>query len=107
LGIDECGRCQFSRLNQWTNGMNLVTNDRILSHSPARLETYYRWVNTVKSSWSGGILPMSDLPVLKCIKYLQITQQPTVSNVHWSSDCTNWMKRTKTQQRHRQLSLPR
>jgi hypothetical protein len=36
--------------------MNLVTNDRILSHSPARLETYYKdGSNTVKSSWSGGI----------------------------------------------------
>jgi hypothetical protein len=32
----------FPDLNQLTNGMNLVTNDRILSHSPARLETYYK-----------------------------------------------------------------
>jgi hypothetical protein len=45
----------FSDLNQLTKGMNLVTDDRILSHSPARLETYYKDGSPSKSSWSGGI----------------------------------------------------
>ncbi|PKH66898.1 laminin G [Flavobacterium sp. ALD4] len=40
----------FADLNQLTNGLSLETNDRIQSHSPARLETY-----TSPNGWDGQI----------------------------------------------------
>lgn len=52
----------FSDLNALTSGMDLETSDRILSHSPTRLETYFKDVNNVaNSSWSGAISANSGL----------------------------------------------
>ncbi len=46
----------FADLNQLTAGMNLHTDDRIQSHSPALLETYYRdELQPGNSTWSGTI----------------------------------------------------
>jgi hypothetical protein len=46
----------FSNLNTLTAGMNLETSDRILSHSPTLLETYFKdQNNSANSSWSGAI----------------------------------------------------
>ena len=43
----------LSDLNVLTEGMNLVTSDRILSHSPSLLETYYQ--GNSGGSWSGTV----------------------------------------------------
>ncbi len=52
----------FSDLNMLTSGMNLETSDRILSHSPTQLETYFKDLNNiVNSSWSGAISANSGL----------------------------------------------
>jgi hypothetical protein len=48
----------FQNLNQLTKGMNLVTDDRILSHSPARLETYYKDGSPSKKVVGQEELPM-------------------------------------------------
>jgi hypothetical protein len=48
----------FQNLNQLTNGMNLVTNDRILSHSPARLETIIKMGQPSKVVGQEELLPM-------------------------------------------------
>ncbi|AUP81273.1 LamG-like jellyroll fold domain-containing protein [Flavivirga eckloniae] len=52
----------FSDLNALTSGMNLETSDRMLSHSPTQLETYFKDVNNAaNSSWSGAISANSGL----------------------------------------------
>ncbi|WP_406682777.1 T9SS type A sorting domain-containing protein [Seonamhaeicola sp. MEBiC1930] len=52
----------FSDLNALTSGMNLETSDRILSHSPTQLETYFKDAhNSSNSSWSGAISTNSGL----------------------------------------------
>ncbi|BAO74694.1 LamG-like jellyroll fold domain-containing protein [Winogradskyella sp. PG-2] len=46
----------FSDLNVLTQGMQLETSDRILSHSPSLLETYYKDEGQpLNSSWNGTI----------------------------------------------------
>ncbi len=52
----------FSNLNVLTSGMNLQTSDRILSHSPTQLETYFKDNATpANSSWNGAISANSGL----------------------------------------------
>ncbi|MCH9659793.1 MAG: LamG domain-containing protein, partial [Bacteroidetes bacterium] len=52
----------FSDLNTLTSGMTLETSDRILSHSPTQLETYFKDANnSANSSWSGAISANSGL----------------------------------------------
>ncbi len=52
----------FSNLNVLTSGMNLQTSDRILSHSPTQLETYFKDnVTPANSSWNGAISANSGL----------------------------------------------
>lgn len=52
----------FSDLNALTSGMQLETSDRILSHSPTYLETYFKDANNAtNSSWSGAISANSGL----------------------------------------------
>ncbi len=46
----------FSNLNALISNIPLETSDRILSHSPTRLDTYYKDVNSPgNSSWNGTI----------------------------------------------------
>ncbi|MFC5047019.1 LamG-like jellyroll fold domain-containing protein [Aquimarina hainanensis] len=46
----------FKNLNELTKNLALSTGDRILSLSPAQLETYYKHPTDItKSSWSGNI----------------------------------------------------
>ena len=69
----------FSDLNQLTSGMNLVTDDRVLSHSPAHLETYYKDGSTPsRSSWSGGISANGGLTNTKMYKVFTTYQQPLI-----------------------------
>ncbi len=51
----------FSDLNALTSGMNLQTSDRILSHSPTQLETYFKDASPANSSWNGTISANSGL----------------------------------------------
>ena len=69
----------FSDLNKLTSGMNLVTDDRVLSHSPAHLETYYKDGSTPsRSSWSGGISANGGLTNTKMYKVFTTYQQPLI-----------------------------
>lgn len=59
----------FSDINSLTYSMNLETDDRILSHSPARLETYYKNESVPENStWSGTISEIGGLSVSKMYK---------------------------------------
>jgi len=80
----------FSDLNQLTKSMNLVIDDRILSHSPARLETYYKDGSTPsKSSWSGGITADGGLTNTKMYKVFTTYQQAlTIKGT--SVNASNW-----------------
>ena len=60
---------KFTDLNTLTQGMNLDTDDRILSHSPAQLETYYKdSSNPTNSTWSGSISANGGLSTSKMYK---------------------------------------
>lgn len=59
----------FSNLNLLTQDLKLETNDRILSHAPSRLETYYFDITKPKkSTWSGTISAFGGLSNLKMYK---------------------------------------
>ncbi|MFT4612312.1 MAG: hypothetical protein ACJA2M_000403 [Polaribacter sp.] len=46
----------YSNLNALTEGLNLETSDRLLSHSPSQLETYFKdEAIPLNSGWSGSI----------------------------------------------------
>ncbi|SNR71632.1 LamG-like jellyroll fold domain-containing protein [Lutibacter flavus] len=60
---------KFTDLNALTQGMNLDTDDRILSHSPAQLETYYKdESNSGNSTWSGTVSANGGLSTSKMYK---------------------------------------
>ncbi|MFT4804477.1 MAG: hypothetical protein ACI9YE_001681 [Psychroserpens sp.] len=60
---------KFTDINVLTQGMNLDTNDRILSHSPAQLEIYYKDnSNSANSTWSGSISGNGGLSTSKMYK---------------------------------------
>jgi hypothetical protein len=63
----------FSNLNALTQGLNLETNDRILSHSPALLETY-----TSPNGWAGLISNEGGLKNTKMYKVFTTYQQPLI-----------------------------
>jgi hypothetical protein len=88
----------FSNLNALTQGLQLETNDRMQSHSPARLETYFKDVSTPsKSSWSGEISANGGITNTKMYKVFTTHQQPlvikgspvTISNWNFPIQ-TNW-----------------
>lgn len=69
----------FSNLNALTQGLSLETNDRMQSHSPARLETYFKDSSTPsKSSWSGGITADGGITFTKMYKVFTTHQQALV-----------------------------
>ena len=88
----------FSNLNQLTKGLNLETDDRILSFAPSLTETYYKDnFNPLKSTWSGGITNAGGLSSAKMYKIYtthpqSITAQgTTVKLSNWSFPIlTNW-----------------
>jgi len=67
----------FSDINKLTEGLNLETSDRILSHSPAQLETYYKNESTPSNSgWSGSISANGGMSTSKMYKVNMAHQQP-------------------------------
>lgn len=80
----------FSNLNTLTTGLNLETNDRIQSHLPARLETYFKdTTNPARSGWSGEISNEGGLTVNKMYKIFTATDQTlTIQGVPIS--ISNW-----------------
>jgi hypothetical protein len=71
LGIDECDWCLFD-LNALTKNLKLETDDRMLTNSPARLETYLKNESTPSNSgWSGAT--NGGLSDTKMIKYIWST----------------------------------
>ena len=60
---------KFTDINALTNGLSLETNNRILSHSPAQLETFYKdSSNPLNSTWSGSISANGGLSTSKMYK---------------------------------------
>ena len=60
---------KFSNLNALTQGLNLETDDRMLSHSPSELETYYKDGSVLSNStWSGTISGNGGMSVSKMYK---------------------------------------
>ena len=60
---------KFTDINSLTSGLNLETNNRILSHSPAQLETFYKDnSNSENSTWSGSISANGGLSTSKMYK---------------------------------------
>ena len=59
----------FSNLNTLTKSLNLETDDRMLSHSPSQLETYYKDQSVASNStWSGTISGNGGMSVSKMYK---------------------------------------
>eukprot|EP01029_Cantina_marsupialis_P023155 TRINITY_DN572_c0_g8_i1.p1 TRINITY_DN572_c0_g8~~TRINITY_DN572_c0_g8_i1.p1 ORF type:complete len:2842 (+),score=386.31 TRINITY_DN572_c0_g8_i1:11260-19785(+) len=78
---------KFSDLNVLTRGMNLETSDKILSHSPSLLETYYK--NGDQSGWSGTISSNGGVSTSKMYKVNLVHQQElNISGV--AVDVKNW-----------------
>ncbi len=69
----------FSDINNLTSSLNLSTSDRILSHSPAQLETYYKdGSNPSNSGWAGTVSLNGGLSVYKMYKVNLNTQQSLI-----------------------------
>ncbi|MGA9639149.1 LamG-like jellyroll fold domain-containing protein [Flavobacterium sp.] len=91
----------FTDLNTLTKGLNLETSDRMLTNSPARLETYYKnEAIPANSGWSGTISAYGGLTNSNMIKVFLAHEQPltikgTVINVaNWSfpmQEKWNWL----------------
>lgn len=88
----------FTAINTLTENMNLQTDDRMLSHSPSQLETYYKDAsNAANSSWSGTISSNGGISANKMYKvnfaeqqFLTIKGAP-VSIQGWTFPIkTNW-----------------
>ena len=80
----------FSNINTLTQGLNLETDDRILSHSPSQLETYYKdESNANNSTWSGTISANGGLSVAKMYK-VNFTNAQTLSVKGNKVDILNW-----------------
>lgn len=80
----------FSDLNTLTKNLNLETSNRILSHSPALLDTYFKdKSNPVNSGWSGTISANGGLSSSKMYK-VNITEEQTLKIKGKSIDVTTW-----------------
>jgi hypothetical protein len=76
LNVDDT---KFSNLNALTQGMNLKTDDRMLSHSPSALETYYKDESVPSNStWSGTISGNGGMSTSKMYK-VRFSEAQTLS----------------------------
>jgi hypothetical protein len=81
---------KFLDLNALTQGMDLNTDDRILSHSPAQLETYYKdESNSANSTWSGSISANGGLSTSKMYK-VNFDFEQSLSSRGIPGDISNW-----------------
>ncbi|WP_281233899.1 LamG-like jellyroll fold domain-containing protein [Flavobacterium gelatinilyticum] len=80
----------FSDLNTLTKNLTLETSNRILSHSPALLDTYFTdKSNPANSGWSGTISANGGLSSSKMYK-INVTQEQTLKIKGKSVDVTAW-----------------
>ncbi|MDO7171829.1 LamG-like jellyroll fold domain-containing protein [Mariniflexile sp. AS56] len=87
---------EFSNLNALTEGMHLNTNDRILSHSPAQLDTYYKDASHVgNSTWSGTVTSNGGISTSKMYKVnFNLAQSLNIKGV--PVDMSTWSFPIKT-----------
>ncbi|MBW1298595.1 LamG-like jellyroll fold domain-containing protein [Aquimarina litoralis] len=74
-------------LNVLTEGMNLETSDRILSHAPSLLETFYE--DTSGGNWSGTIGANGGLSTTKMYK-MYLANSETLSITGSPVDANTW-----------------
>ncbi|SHH56276.1 T9SS type A sorting domain-containing protein [Flavobacterium johnsoniae] len=80
----------FSDLNTLTKNLTLETSNRILSHSPALLDTYFKDAsNPANSGWSGTISANGGLSSSKMYK-VNVTQEQTLKIKGKNVDVTTW-----------------
>ncbi|WP_163411213.1 T9SS type A sorting domain-containing protein [Flavobacterium ajazii] len=80
----------FSDLNTLTKNLTLETSNRILSHSPALLDTYFKdKSNPANSGWSGTISANGGLSSTKMYK-INVTEEQTLKIKGKSVDVTTW-----------------
>ncbi|SHG51876.1 Por secretion system C-terminal sorting domain-containing protein [Winogradskyella jejuensis] len=69
----------FNNLNALTQGMDLATSDRILSHSPSYLDTYYLDIPATSAiGWSGSLSANGGLSSNKMYKMYTANSQPFI-----------------------------
>lgn len=80
----------FSDLNTLTKNLTLETSNRILSHSPAQLDTYFKdKSNPANSGWSGTISANGGLSSSKMYK-INLTEEQTLKLKGKSVDTSTW-----------------
>ncbi|WP_298545987.1 LamG-like jellyroll fold domain-containing protein [uncultured Aquimarina sp.] len=80
----------FSDINALTGGMNLETSDRMLSHSPSLLETFYKDESIpANSTWSGTISANGGLSVDKMYK-IHVANEQSLSIKGNPVDIDTW-----------------
>lgn len=80
----------FSDLNALTKNLTLETSNRILSHSPAQLDTYFKDnSNPANSGWSGTISANGGLSPSKMYK-INVTEEQTLKIKGKSVDVSTW-----------------
>jgi hypothetical protein len=80
----------FSDLNTLTKKLTLETSNRILSHSPAQLDTYFKDnSNPLNSGWSGTISANGGLSASKMYK-VNVTEEQTLTIKGNSVDVSKW-----------------
>jgi hypothetical protein len=80
----------FSDLNTLTKNLTLETSNRILSHSPAQLDTYFKdKSNPSNSGWSGTISANGGLSPSKMYK-INVTEEQTLKIKGKSVDVSVW-----------------
>ncbi|MFK5889462.1 MAG: T9SS type A sorting domain-containing protein [Flavobacteriaceae bacterium] len=78
----------FSDLNKLTEKLNLNTDDRIQSHSPAQLEVYYKDTSSPSNSgWSGTLNSLSEFKMYK----LNIANEQILNIRGPVVDISNWL----------------
>jgi hypothetical protein len=87
LNVDDS---KFTNLNALTQGLSLETDDRLLSHSPSQLETYYKNSSMASNStWSGTISANGGLSTSKMYK-VRFANKQTLSIKGVPEDISNW-----------------
>ena len=80
----------FANLNTLTQNLNLETDDRMLSHSPSQLETYYKDYSVASNStWSGTISGNGGMSVAKMYK-VKFANAQTLNIKGNKVDISNW-----------------
>lgn len=80
----------FTNINELTQNLNLETDDRMLSHSPSQLETYYKdQSDASKSTWSGTISGNGGISVSKMYK-VRFSKEQVLNIKGVPIDISNW-----------------